>query len=35
MPLFKKILVPVDGSSTSNKALDCALQMGVSSFSVQ
>lgn len=27
MPLFKKILVPVDGSSTSNKALDCALQM--------
>lgn len=27
MPPFKKILVPVDGSSTSNKALDCALQM--------
>jgi len=27
MPQFKKILVPVDGSSTSNKALDYALQM--------
>ena len=27
MPRFKKILVPVDGSSTSNKALDYALQM--------
>jgi nucleotide-binding universal stress UspA family protein len=27
MPLFKKILVPVEGSSTSNKALDQALQM--------
>ena len=27
MPQFKKILVPVDGSSTSNKALDQALQM--------
>ena len=27
MPQFKKILIPVDGSSTSNKALDYALQM--------
>jgi nucleotide-binding universal stress UspA family protein len=27
MPPFKKILVPVDGSSTSNKAQECALQM--------
>lgn len=27
MPQFKKILVPVDGSSTSNKALDYALQL--------
>ena len=27
MSLFKKILVPVDGSNTSNKALDYALKM--------
>ena len=27
MPPFQKILVPVDGSSTSNKALDYALQL--------
>jgi len=27
MPQFKKILIPVDGSSTSNKALDYALAM--------
>jgi nucleotide-binding universal stress UspA family protein len=27
MALFKKILVPVDGSSTSNKALEWALKM--------
>ena len=27
MPLFPKILVPVDGSSTSNKALDYALKI--------
>jgi len=33
MPLFKKILVPVDGSSTSNKALDLALQLAQESQS--
>ena len=27
MPVFKKILVPVDGSATSNKALDFALRL--------
>jgi nucleotide-binding universal stress UspA family protein len=27
MPLFQKILVPIDGSKTSDKALDCALRM--------
>jgi nucleotide-binding universal stress UspA family protein len=27
MPLFKKILLPVDGSNTSNKALDYALKL--------
>lgn len=27
MSLFKKILVPIDGSNTSNKALDYALKM--------
>ena len=27
MPVFKKILVPVDGSATSNKAVDFALRM--------
>ena len=27
MPVFKKILVPVDGSATSNKAVDLALRM--------
>ena len=27
MPPFRKILVPVDGSSTSNKALDYALKL--------
>jgi nucleotide-binding universal stress UspA family protein len=27
MPLFKKILVPVDGSATSTKAVDLALRM--------
>jgi nucleotide-binding universal stress UspA family protein len=27
MSLFKKILVPLDGSNTSKKALDCALKM--------
>lgn len=27
MPLFKKILVPIDGSNTSDKALDCALKL--------
>jgi nucleotide-binding universal stress UspA family protein len=27
MPVFKKILVPVDGSPTSNKAVDFALRM--------
>lgn len=27
MPLFKRILVPVDGSETSNKALVAALQL--------
>jgi nucleotide-binding universal stress UspA family protein len=27
MPVFKKILVPVDGSATSNKAMDLALRM--------
>lgn len=27
MSLFKKILVPIDGSTTANKALDCALKM--------
>ena len=27
MPLIKKILVPVDGSSTSDKALDQALAL--------
>lgn len=30
MSLFKKILVPVDGSNTSNKALDYALKMAQS-----
>lgn len=27
MPVFKKILVPVDGSATSNKAVDFALRI--------
>ena len=27
MSLFKKILVPIDGSNTSNKALDYALKL--------
>ena len=27
MPVFQKILVPVDGSHTSNKALDYALHL--------
>ncbi len=27
MPVFKKILVPVDGSATSNKAVDFALRL--------
>ena len=27
MPVFQKILVPVDGSHTSNKALDYALRL--------
>jgi nucleotide-binding universal stress UspA family protein len=33
MPPFQKILVPVDGSSTSNKALDYALQLAKQDYS--